>query len=375
MNILVTPNALKGSLSAIEAAEAMCSGIRLALPNANIQTIPIADGGDGLIEVLATTLHAEQKMYTVTGPLGNPVQATLLYLSDRRLAIIEMAQASGLMLLKDQTPDVMVATSTGTGQLIKAALNLGCRHIIVGLGGSATVDGGTGLATALGIQFEDKRGNVLEGNGVNLQKIDSINIGNRDIRLDNIRLEAIYDVGNPLLGAEGAARIYAPQKGASTGQARQLEQGLTHLADRLERVAGKGIRHLAGAGAAGGMGAGLAALFNTTLVPGAQRVLELLQVEQAIADADLVLTCEGRFDSQTCFGKAPVAIARLAHQYGIACIGIAGELDDSSDCLYAEGFSALFSLCPGPASKQQAMQNAARYLSQTTEQVIRCRCT
>lgn len=372
MNILVAPNTFKGSLSAAEAADAMCDGIRRVLPDASIRAIPVADGGDGLIETLAATLNAQRRECPVTGPLGTSIQAVFLYVPDRQLAVIEMAQASGLALLKDPSPDAMTASSVGTGQLVSAALDLGCRHIVLGIGGSATTDGGTGLATALGIRFKDRQGNTLDGTGSNLQRIHAIDTTSLDTRLHDVRLEVACDVNNPLLGELGAARIYAPQKGANPDQVRQLENGLARLADLLEQHARRDVRELAGAGAAGGMGAGLVALFGATLKPGAQLVLDLLEVEPAIKSADLVLTGEGRFDSQTRFGKAPAAVARLARRHGVACIGIAGELDDSCGCLYEEGFDALFSLCPGPASKQQAIDNAAEYLSRTTEQVVRC---
>ena len=372
MKIVVAPNALKGSLSAAEAAQAMCLGIRRALHDAEIQAIPVADGGDGLIETLAEPLAAERISHTVTGPLGTPTHAVFLYAPDRDLAIIEMAQASGLALLERTQLDALSASSIGTGELISAALDRGCKHIVLGIGGSATTDGATGLATALGIHFENEQGEWISASGANLQLIRHIDVSELDNRLQGVRLEIACDVDNPLLGDQGAAHVYAPQKGASPGEVQQLEDGLRHLSALLEKHTGRDICSLAGGGAAGGAGAGLVALLGATLKPGAQLVLELLEVERAIEQADLVLTCEGQLDYQTRFGKAPAAVASLALKHGVPCIAIAGSLDESAYRLHEDGFDALFSLCPGPVSLQQAIANAAPYLAQTTEQVIRC---
>ncbi len=372
MKIVVAPNALKGSLDAAEAAEAMCLGISRALPDAEIQTIPVADGGDGLIKALAAPLAAERINHTVTGPLGTPTKAVFLYAAERRLAIIEMAQASGLALLEPAQLDALSASSIGTGQLIGAALDRGCKHIVLGIGGSATTDGATGLATALGIHFENEKGERISTSGANLHHIQHIDFSELDNRLLDVRLEVACDVDNLLLGDQGAAHVYAPQKGASPDEVHQLEDGLRHLSGLLEKHTGRDISSLPGGGAAGGAGAGLVALFGATLKPGAQLVLELLEVEQAIEQADLVLTCEGQLDYQTRFGKAPAAVASLAQKYRVPCIAIAGSLDESAYRLHDAGFDALFSLCPGPVSLQQAVENAARYLAQTTEQVIRC---
>lgn len=373
MNIVVAPNALKGSLSAAEAAEAMRLGIRRALPEAKIRAIPVADGGDGLVEALAAALAAERVSHTVTGPLGAPTKAGFLYVPDRQLAIIEMAQASGLALLEETRLDALSASSIGTGQLMRAALDRGCKHIVLGIGGSATTDGATGLATALGVRFEDEQGSLVEPCGANLRHIRRIDLTRLDKRLQDVRLDIACDVDNTLLGEHGAAQVYAPQKGANADEVTQLEDGLTQLARLFEANTGQDIRSLAGGGAAGGAGAGLVALFGATLKPGAQLVMELLDVEQAIADADLVLTCEGRLDYQTRFGKAPAAVAGLAQKHQVPCIAIAGSLDDSAYRLHDAGFDALFSLCPGPVELQHAIENAATYLARTTEQVIRCR--
>lgn len=372
MKIVVAPNAFKGSLSAVRAADAMCTGIRRRLADAQIRAIPVADGGDGLLEALESALAAERHSCTVRGPLGEAIDATFLYSPAKQLAVIEMATAAGLALLDAHRLDALQASSEGVGQLVKAALDLGARHIVLGIGGSATTDGATGMASALGLRFLDEQDRPLRGNGANLQRIRRIDDSGVDKRLSDIRLEVACDVDNPLLGETGAARVYAPQKGAGPAEVEQLEQGLANLAVVTKRDIGIDIRDLPGAGAAGGLGAGLKAFFNAELKPGAQLVLALLGVEQAIEGADLVLTGEGRLDGQTRFGKAPGAVAALAQKHGVPCIAIAGMLDDGAYSLHDAGFSAVFSLCPGPVTLEQALQQSEKFLASSTEQVIRC---
>jgi len=372
VKIVVAPNAFKGSLSAAQAAEAMYAGIRRVLADANVELIPVADGGDGLLAALQGPLVAERRIQRVSGPLGNAVDAVFLYSPSRQLAVIEMATAAGLALVDVDQLDVMHASSKGVGELIKAALDLGAKCIVLGIGGSATSDGGTGLATALGMRFLDAHGQPLAGNGANLQHICHIDGSALDRRLTATRLEVACDVDNPMLGNLGAARVYAPQKGATPDDVSALERGLTNLAAVIQRDLGQQVGNLPGGGAAGGMGAGLKAFFDAQLQPGAQLVLELLQVETAIAAADLVLTGEGRLDYQTGFGKAPGAVAALACKHAVPCIAIAGMLDDSVYRLHDSGFSAVFSLCPGPVPLQQAIDHAAQYLLLATEQIMRC---
>lgn len=371
MKILAAPNAFKGSLSAAQAAEAMRSGIHRALAGADVRMIPVADGGDGLLQTLEIPLAAERIEQRVRGPLGDDTRATFLYSAPRRLAIIEMATASGLALLPADHLDAMHASSEGVGQLISAALDLGAGQIVLGIGGSATTDGATGLAAALGMRFLDENNKPLRGEGASLPHIRRIDRSDLDERLTNVRLEVACDVENPLLGSHGAARVYAPQKGASRNDIEQLEKGLANLADVIEHQFGVDVREMPGAGAAGGMGAGLRAFFNAELKPGAELVLELLQVEAAIVNADLVLTGEGRLDYQTRFGKAPGAVAALAAKHKVPCIAIAGMLDETAYTLTDAGFAAVFSLCPGPIALADAVEHAARYLALTTEQVVR----
>lgn len=350
----------------------MGDGIRRVFADAQIHCLPVADGGDGLVDTLETPLQAERQVRRVCGPLGESVEAAFLYSPARKLAVIEMAAAAGLALLPPDRLDALQATTQGVGQLLQAALDLGARHIVLGIGGSATTDAATGLANALGLRFLDETGQALAGNGANLSLIRHIDTGSLDSRLAGVRLEIACDVDNPLLGEQGAAAVYAPQKGASVEQVAQLERGLANLATVIERQLGIDVRGLPGGGAAGGMGAGLQAFFRAELKPGAQLVLELLRVEQAIATADLVLTGEGRLDYQTRYGKAPGAVAALASKHAVPCIAVAGMLDDSAYELHEAGFSAVFSLCPGPVPLQQAVTHTAAYLARSTEQAMRC---
>ena len=372
MKIVVAPNSLKGSLGAVAAAQAMSAGVRLAAPAAEIVQVPVADGGDGLLEVLGTGEGLERIPCRVTGPLGSPVDCALLYAADRRLAIIETAAAAGLALLPSSGLDPMQATTFGVGELLRVALDHGARRIILGIGGSATSDGGTGLARALGARFLDAHGKELPGNAAALQHIKRIDLEQLDPRLAQAHIDVICDVDNPLLGAAGAARIFSPQKGASPGQVEAIEAGLENLAHLVEQQLGRDIRNLRGGGAAGGLGAGLVVFLQAALRPGAELVLELTGFEAALDGASLVLTAEGRLDSQTAHGKAPAAVAGLASRHGIPCIALAGSLGPNLQALQAAGITACFSLCPGPLDLDAAMQQAAPLLTRACEQAVRC---
>jgi len=350
----------------------MSAGIRLAVPAAEVVEVPVADGGDGLLEVLESAQDLQRIACSVSGPLGDPVTADLLYAADRGLAVIEMAAAAGLALLPSTGLDAMQATTFGAGELLRLALDHGARHIILGIGGSATSDGGTGLARALGARFLDARGNELPGTAAALPRIERIDLEQLDPRLAQTRIDVICDVDNPLLGEQGAARVFAPQKGASPAQVAAIEAGLVNLAGRVQQQLGRDIRSFRGGGAAGGLGAGLVTFLQAELRPGARVVLELTGFEAALAGASLVLTAEGRLDSQTAHGKAPAEVARQAHAHGIPCIAIAGSLGAELAPLQAAGIDACFSLCPGPLTLEAAMQQAAALLTRTCEQAVRC---
>jgi len=374
VKIVIAPNALKGSLCADEAADALAAGCHQACPHAELVVLPVADGGDGLIRVLTHALQASPLYRLVTGPLGQPVEATWLYSHENRTAVVEMAASAGLALLDPEKLAPMTASTRGVGELILAALDEGAQQILLGIGGSATSDGGMGMAQALGVMFRDSQGNILEAGGSHLIEIAEIDITDLDTRLREVQIQVICDVDNPLLGTRGAAKVFAPQKGADVAQVAQLEAGLAHFADLLNSSLGKDVRNFPGAGAAGGLGAGAIAFLDAELQPGAELVLELLNFDDTLKGADLVITAEGRLDAQTAFGKAPAAVARRARSAGIPCIAIAGSIGADTDALDAIGINAAYSLCQGPVSLEDAMANAARHIQETATRAIRTFC-
>ena len=369
--IILAPNALKGSCTAAAAAAAMARGSARALSEAELVELPVADGGDGLAEVLTAALHGERRSVRVTGPRFAPVDAALVWSPGRRTTVVEMALASGLALLAGPEQDATATTTLGTGELLRAALDLGARHIIVGLGGSATNDGGIGMAQALGWRFLDASGQPVAPVGARLADIARIDGTARDARLDQVRIEAVCDVDNPLTGPRGAAAVYGPQKGASPAQVAALDAGLAHLATLIARELGREIADLPGAGAAGGLGAGLVAFAGAALRPGADLVLDLLALDRHLAGADLVLTAEGQIDAQTAYGKAPAAVAARAKARGIPCIAIAGGIGADIDALHAIGIDAVFSLCRGPMTLDEAQRDAETLLADAAEQAVR----
>jgi len=372
VKVVIAPNALKGSLSASDAAAALAVGVARVQPNAEIVQVPVADGGDGLLDVVHDVLGAESCMLSVTGPRFAPVDACFAWLAQRRTAVIEMALASGLALLDDAERDATATTTLGTGELMRAALDRGAERLIIGIGGSATNDGGIGMASALGWRFLDAAGQPVRPVGDMLDRIARIDGSGADPRLQRVTIETICDVDNPLTGPRGAARVYAPQKGADADQVERLDAGLARLAWLIQRDLGLAVDAIPGAGAAGGLGAGLLAFCGASLRPGAEVVLELVGLDRHLAGADLVLTAEGRIDGQTRFGKAPGAVAAHAAANRIPCIAIAGGVADDIAPLHDAGIDAVFSLCPGPISLSRAQAESATLLARAAEQVLRC---
>jgi glycerate kinase len=276
-----------------------------------------------------------------------------------------------LALLAKERLNPLLTTTWGTGELIKAALDLECCHLIIGIGGSATNEGGIGMAAALGARFLDRNGHPVEPIGSALPRIEQIELTDLDPRLAAARIEVVCDVDNPLLGERGAARVYSPQKGATPEQIEILEAGLAHLAVVIERDLGLDVRDLAGAGAAGGLGAGLKAFLKAELRSGVELVLDLVEFEEQLRGADLVLTAEGQIDFQTASGKAPAGVAERARACGVPCIAIAGSVGSGLDALHDLGIHAVFSLCPGPVSLEQAMASGSAYLAAVAEQAVR----
>ncbi len=372
LRIVVAPNAFKGSLSAPKAAEAMKTGLLAAAPHCHVSTVPVADGGDGLTEVMRVTLGGRRLAATVTGPRRKPVTAPFCMVAARRLAVVEMATASGLALLAKAQRNPMRTTTYGTGELIRAAIDHGARHVIVGIGGSATCDGGIGMAAALGFRFLDRHGVAVDPVGGSLSKIAAIDRRDVDHRLRGVSVSVACDVVNPLTGPNGASAVYAPQKGATPAQVRQLDEGLANLARVIHHELGIDIVRLPGAGAAGGLGGGLHAFLGGELKAGIDLVLDTVNFTERIQGADLVLTAEGRIDAQTRFNKAPAGVARYAKAAGLPCVAVCGSIGEGIDSLHDIGIEAVFSICDGPLSLEMAMQDAPALLSRCSEQVLRC---
>jgi glycerate kinase len=299
------------------------------------------------------------------------LQASFCYAPELGLAAIEMASASGLALLPAEQQNPLLTTTYGTGELISAALDLGVSHIVVGIGGSATNDGGIGMATALGMRFLDAAGRDVEPVGGALKDIRRIDTGGLEPRIAKVRFEAICDVDNPLLGPTGAAYVYGPQKGATAEQVKQLDAGLGNLAAVIGTDLGLDVRAMPGAGAAGGLGAGLHAFLGAELRRGADLVMELVGLDEKLKSADLVLTAEGQIDFQTAFGKAPAGVALRAKAHHVPCIAIAGSIGERIEDLHEVGVNAVFSLCPGPVTLEKAMAQGPDYLRAVTEQIVR----
>ena len=371
MKIVLAPNAFKDSLTATEACQCMAEGILTVLPTTTIVKKPVADGGDGLVEIVMNQLQGEKICCHVRDPLFRKITSDFCYLPAKKTAVIEMASASGLRLLSQKERNPLYTSTIGTGDLIKEALDLGATTILVGIGGSATNDGGCGMAAALGAAFFDQKGQPVQPLGGELERISRIDLSGLDPRLAAVNIQAICDVTNPLLGSEGASAVYAPQKGASPEEVEQLERGMAQLAKQIQSDLGKDVMSLQSGGAAGGLGVGLFAFLQAKIRPGIKVVLELVELGAELEDCDLVITGEGQIDAQTAFGKAPAGVAQLAKEHHCPCFAIAGSRGGDLSELFELGFSAIFSICPGPISLRQAMQEVKTYLRQETEQALR----
>lgn len=355
----------------MEAARAIDLGVRSALPQAETVLVPVADGGDGTIEAILHARGGTLREAMVTGPLGGSIKAPWAVLSDGATGVIEMAAASGLALVSPGRRDPLRATTYGVGELVRAALEGGCRRLIIGLGGSGTVDGGAGMAQALGAGLFDRRGRPLSRGGAALSSLARIDLSGLDSRLRQSKITGACDVANPLLGANGAAQVYGPQKGATPPMVAQLEAGLSRLAEVAKRDLGQDVAALPGAGAAGGLGAGLAAFMGAELVSGTGLVLAMVGMREKLAGASLVITGEGTLDYQTAYGKAPVGVARLARDAGIPAVALAGNLGEGYQALYREGVVAVMSIVPGPMLAEEAVRRARDLLAQATDLAIR----
>ncbi len=370
MKIAVAPNAFRGSLSAIQAAEAISAGLRRsALASPEIVLMPLADGGDGTLDVLLHGLGGERVCYTVTGPLGSPVQAAMGLLTGGDTAVIEIAQASGVELIPRPQRNPLIATTYGTGELIRIALERGCRRILIGIGGSATVDGAAGCVQALGARLLDDSGADIPRGGSGLSRLASIDVSGLSPLLKSAEIIVLHDVTNPLIGPDGAARVFGPQKGATPAIVETLEANLSHFAAIIRRDLGIDITTMPGGGSAGGLGAGLPAFLGARLAPGGPTIIELLGYERQFAGVDLVITGEGKLDTQTSGGKAVKSIAQSARRAGIPVIALAGRLDADSAALNEMGIHAAWSIIPEPCTLHEALEHGAAWLARAATEL------
>jgi glycerate kinase len=332
MRIVVAPNAFKGSLSALEAAEAIAEGVRVAARDVELVLVPIADGGDGTVDALVAGTRGERRTLRVRAPLGDPVDAEYGLIDDGSTAVIEMAKASGLALVPKEKRDPRISTTYGVGELLQHAYDAGARHFTVGIGGSATNDGGAGMAQALGYHLLDENGLELPPGGLALKRLARIHVGGVHANWKEAEVDVACDVTNPLTGPRGASAVYGPQKGATPEMVVELDAALHHFAEIIRRDLGVDVEQLPGAGAAGGLGAGLVAFVGARLQPGAEMVMEALHLDERLMGAQLVITGEGRLDSQTArFGKGPAAVARHARNAGIPVVAIGGSVADENE--------------------------------------------
>ena len=378
MKIVIAPDSFKESLSAMEVANEIESGFKTILPDAEFIKVPVADGGEGTVQSMVDATQGRIIELEVTGPLGNRVAAYYGILGDEegsggnnkiKTAIIEMAAASGLHHVPANKRDPLITTSYGTGELICDALNRGIKRILIGLGGSATNDGGAGMAQALGIHLLDNEGKVLSVGGGSLSKLASIELQDAHPLMTECEFEVACDVDNPLCGDKGASAIFGPQKGATAEMVSILDTALSHFADVIEQTGIQDRRHQAGAGAAGGMGLGAMAFLNAKLRPGIDIVMETVKLSEKLIGADLVITGEGRLDSQTLHGKTPMGVTRLAKAQQIPVIAIAGCVSDDANVLLDHGIDAMFSITPRSLPLEEVLANAKHNLFTTSQNI------
>lgn len=373
MKVLIAPDSFKENLTAMEVATAIETGIKRVLPNARCVKVPLADGGEGTVQALVDATGGRIVKKNVVGPLGNRVSARYGLLGDGATAVIEMAEASGLPLVPKNKRDPLSTTTYGTGELMMDALRRGAKSIIIGLGGSATVDGGAGMAQALGVKFVKKNGKPVIGYcaGGSLDTIAKIDVEGIDPHFRDAMVIIASDVDNPLCGARGAAQVFGPQKGATLEMVRVLDRNLKHFGTLIRSQLGTDVLSLPGSGAAGGLGAGLIAFTGATMTRGIDLVIKATGLAKHLKDADLVITGEGRVDFQTAFGKTPSGVAALAKKYRVPVVAIGGSLADDATSVYAHGIDGLESAAAKNMDLETALKNSRKHLANASERVIR----
>ncbi len=374
LTILLAPDSFKESMTAKEVCEAMERGIKKVNKNINCIHVPMADGGEGTMQSLVDATGGKIYSLNVVGPLGNQVIASYGILGDGETGMLEMASASGIHLVPIEKRNPCITTTYGTGQLIKACLDYGVKKLLIGIGGSSTNDGGSGVIQALGGKLMDKQGHELGFGGGELNKLATIDLTNFDPRLKDIIVEVACDVTNPLCGDKGASNVFGPQKGANSEMIEKLDINLMHYANIVKKQLGKDVLNVPGSGAAGGLGAGLMAFLNGTLKKGIEMVIEYAKLEEKIKCADMVWTGEGSIDFQTQYGKTPLGVAAVAKKYNKPVIAFAGRVGDDIDVLYDNGIDSIFSIIKELTTLEEALAKGKENIEKTAENVIRLMC-
>ncbi|MCL6478571.1 MAG: glycerate kinase [Peptococcaceae bacterium] len=370
--IIVAPDSFKESLDAVTVAKHIASGIKQVSPETEVVEVPLSDGGEGLVNTLVSATNGKIVTQVVTGPLGDPVESSYGLLGDGVTAVIEMASASGLGLVPPERRNPLLTTTFGTGELIRTVLDKGYRRLIVGIGGSATNDGGAGMAQALGIKLLNAKGKEIARGAAGLLELGRIDPANIHPGLSDTEILVACDVDNPFCGPSGAAYVYGPQKGATADILPLLDQALEQLAEVIKRDLGKEIRHLPGSGAAGGLGGGLVAFLGGRLCRGIELVFEVLKFEELLArGADLVITGEGEINGQSIFGKVPVGVARLAKKHNLPVLAIVGSIGPGAEKVLKEGIDAIMSVIPGPMSLEEAIRQAPGLVKDASGRAVR----
>lgn len=369
--IVLAPDSFKESMTAKEVCEAMERGIRKANSQIRCIHVPMADGGEGTMQSLVDATGGRVYSKEVVGPLGNNVVAEYGILGNGEIGVIEMASASGIHLVDSEKRNPLITTTFGTGQLIKACLDKGVKKLLIGIGGSATNDGGAGFIQALGGRLLDENGDDLSYGGGALAKLHTIDLSNLDERLKYVSVEVACDVNNPLCGKEGASYVFGPQKGATREMIEILDQNLSHYAEVIKEQLGKDVISKAGAGAAGGLGAGLMAFLDVKLKSGIEMVIEYANLEEKVRDADMVWTGEGSIDFQTQYGKTPLGVAMIAKKYNKPVIALAGRVGNDIDVLYDKGIDAIFGIMRGVTAIEEALVKGPENVEKTSENIIR----
>ena len=371
MRIVIAPDSFKECLTANQVASAISDGIKKVIPEAEIISIPIADGGEGTVEALVFATNGKRIQVPSIDALNRPIQSFYGILGDGKTAVIEMAATSGIELLSPEERNPMITSTFGTGLLLKAAIEAGFTDIIIGIGGSATNDGGAGLAQALGFGLWDKNNNPIGPGGRSLSELHRINSSKVHPMLRSVKITVACDVQNPLLGPSGASRIYAPQKGATPQMLEVLEKNMTYFAQILTQEFGIDYSNISGAGAAGGLGAGLMAFCQAEMLPGFELISKLTNLEGYIQTASLIFTAEGKIDSQTTFGKTISGVALLGKRHQVPVIALAGIVSGDLSELYKKGLTSAFAIANRPLSLEESKTNATELLAATSEQIMR----